>query len=92
MTGLQDSVNPEPHADFFFVGLDVDVARAALDRVGQDQVHQLDDGSFLGRAFQLGEVHFLFLGGEFQVRVFLAGEVLHHLGEFFFALRLAVEL
>ncbi len=89
---LQDSVNPEAHAHFFFVRLDVNVAGAPLDGVGQDQVHQLDDGRFLGRAFQLGEVHLLFFGGEFQVRGFLAGEVLHHLGEFFFALRLAVEL
>ena len=89
---LQDSVNSKPHADFFFVRLDVNIAGASLDRVGQDQVDQLDDGSFLGRAFQLGEVHFLFFGGEFQVRGFLAGEVLHHLGELFFALRLAVEL
>ena len=92
ITGLQDAVNSKPHADFLFVRLDVNVAGAALDRVGQDQVHQLDDGRFLGRAFQLGEVHLLFFGGEFQVRVLLAGEVLHHLGEFFFALRLAVEL
>ena len=49
---LQNAVNAEAHAQSPFVRLDVNVAGAALDRVGQNQVHQLDDGRFLGRLFQ----------------------------------------
>ena len=40
----------------------------------------------------VGEVHLLFFRGQFQVGGFLGGEVLHHLGELFVALDVAVEL
>src|SRR5256884_643255 len=40
--GLELSVNSETHAQFRLVGLNVDVARAALYGVGQNQVDELD--------------------------------------------------
>ena len=45
---LQNSVDPEPHAIFLLVRLDVNVARAAFHRVRQDQVDELDDRRFFG--------------------------------------------
>src|SRR6266566_3574384 len=50
--GLELSVNSETHAQFRLVGLNVDVARAALYGVGQNQVDELDDGSFFGGFFE----------------------------------------
>ncbi len=81
--GLQDAVHAEAHAVFLLVGLDVNVAGGALHRVGEDQVHQLDDGRFLGGPLQ-------FAGGK---RVFIAclqldvgialADVRHHLFQVF---------
>ena len=53
---LQDAVNAEADAEFFFVGLHVNVAGAALHRIGEDQVHELDDGGFVGRFLQFLQV------------------------------------
>src|ERR1700681_2871958 len=47
--------------------------------------------SFLGGAFQVGEVRLLFLSGEFQVSGVLEAEVLHDLVEFFPTLDFAVK-
>ena len=54
---LQNAVHAEAHAIFLFVRLHVNVARAALYRVREDQVHQLDDRSFLGGFLQSRQVH-----------------------------------
>ena len=58
---LQHAVNAEADAEFLFVGLHVNVAGAALDGIGQHHVHQLDDGSFVGRLLQFLQVRFLAL-------------------------------
>ena len=87
---LQNAVNAEPRAKFFFVRLDVNVARTPLHRVGQNQVHQLNDRRFFGRLLQRGQIHFRFVRGNFQGG-FIAGQVLHHLVEFADALYIAVE-
>ena len=69
----------------------MNVARAALHGVCQNQVDELDDRSFFGGAFEGGRVKLFFFGGDFQIgRV--AGEVLHHLAEFFDARCIAVKL
>ncbi len=88
---LQNAVDAEPDAVFLLVRLHVDVAGAALHGVGQDQVAELDDGSFLGRSFERRQIHhFRFFAGEFE-RGVVGGQVLHHLVEFFYALDFAVE-
>ena len=56
---LQNAVNTEADAEFFFVRLHVNVAGSALDRIGEHQVHELDDGSFVGSLLKLLELHFL---------------------------------
>src|SRR6185437_658422 len=65
---LQNPVNPEAHAVFFFVGLNVDVTGAFLHRIAQNDVHQLDDGSLVRGLLQLAEVHLLLLSLKFDVR------------------------
>src|SRR5882724_1998345 len=50
-------VNAEPYAHLKLIRLDMDIAGSTLDRVRQDQVHKLDDGSFFRRFFQSGKVH-----------------------------------
>ena len=45
---VQHAVDAVPDAILFFVRLDVNVARAALDRICQNQVHQFDDRRLLG--------------------------------------------
>ena len=88
---LQNAVNAEAHAQFFFVRLHVNVAGPALHRVGENQVHQLDNRSLFGRLLKRGQIHFLLFGRELH-RSIVAGEVLHHLVEFFYALDVAVKL
>jgi len=84
---LQNAIDAEAHAEFFFVGLHVNVARSALHSVGQHQVHQLDDGSFIGRFLQLFQFQFLLFGLDLDIgRV---AELVHRLHDafelFFFA-------
>ena len=55
MMRLQHAVNTETYAEFFFVRLNVNVAGAPLHGVGQHQIHQLDDGSFVRRFLQIGQ-------------------------------------
>ena len=60
----------------------MDVGRAALDRVGQDQVHQPDDRRLFGGGLQLGEVDLLLVLQELEVLlVLLLREVVHDLLE-----------
>jgi len=89
---LQNAIDAEPHAQLLLVRLDVNVAGAALDRIGQDQVHQLDDRRFLGRPLQRGQVRLLHFGGQLQILRLRAGQVLHHLAELFDALGLPIKL
>ena len=56
---LQDSVNAEADPEFLFVRLHVDVAGPALHGIGEHQVHELDDGSFVGSFLQFLELEFL---------------------------------
>jgi hypothetical protein len=88
---LHNSVNTETDAVFFLVRLDVNVAGAALDRVGEDQIDELDDGSFVGGFFQGRQVHFRFFGGQLHLG-FFAGQVLHDLFQLFSGFYGAVEL
>ena len=74
-----------------FVRLDVNIAGPALDRVGENQVHQLDDRRFFGGLLERGQVHLGFVGGQFQVG-FVAGQVLHYFVEFLGVFVGAVEL
>ena len=53
---VEDAVDAEADAEVVLEGLDVDVARPPLDRVGHQRVDELDERSFLRRALQLGEV------------------------------------
>jgi hypothetical protein len=50
---VEDPVDAVADPEGFLVGLDVDVRRRLLDRVGQDQVHQLDDRGVLGGLAEL---------------------------------------
>src|SRR6266404_6095899 len=80
--GGELSVNAEAHAHFEFVRLNVNIARATLHGIRQDQVDQLDDRSLFRGLFKRGEVHLRFFGGQFQLVVFI-NEVLHQIAEFF---------
>src|SRR5208282_4673925 len=64
---LQHAVNTEAHAELFFVRLDVNVAGPSLDRVGEDQIHQLDDRSLVGGFLELRELHLLLFRLQFDV-------------------------
>ena len=57
----------EAHPKHLLVGLDVDVARAPLDGVGQERVDQADDRRFLGGALELLEVDLLLALDELDV-------------------------
>ncbi len=87
MIALQNAVNAEADAEFLFVRLHVNVAGAALDRVGQHQVHQLDDGSFVGSLLKLAEIHLLLFGLQLDVGVAELSHRLHDLLEVFFLRR-----
>ncbi len=88
---LQNSVNAEADPVFFLVRLDVNIAGPALHGIGQNQVHKFDDGRFVGGLFELRQIHFRFFCCQFQVG-FIAGQVLHHLVDFFAGLNRAVKL
>src|SRR5581483_2715072 len=66
---LQHAVNSEADTEFLFVGLHVDVAGASLDRIRQNNVHQLDNGSFVGGALQVGQLHLLLFRLQFDVGI-----------------------
>ncbi len=58
---VEHSVHPVAHAEGFFIGLYMDVARALGYGVGQDEVHELYDGRVLDRLPQVAQVDvFLF--------------------------------
>ena len=67
--GLEHAINTEPHPKFLLVGLHVDVASPPLYSIGQDQVHQLDDGRLVGSFLQFREVHLLFFALQFDVGI-----------------------
>jgi hypothetical protein len=56
----QDAVDAEAHAHLVAVGLEVDVRRRHLHRLGHDRVHELDDRGVVGR---LEQVHHVAAGG-----------------------------
>ena len=80
---MQYTVNTEAHPKFLLVRFHVNVAGATLDCVGQDQVDQLDDRSFIGRLFQVGQLHLLFLSLQFDIRIPQVGHRLHYSFEVF---------
>ena len=67
MIVVQHAVDAEADAVFLFVGLHVNVAGAPLHRLGQDQVHQLDDRSFVGRLLQSAKAISLLFGLQLDV-------------------------
>ena len=75
------SVNSETHTQFRLVRLNVNVARAALYRIGQNQVDELDDGSFFGGFFERRRIQLGLLRRQLQFLV-LFGQVFHQVGEF----------
>src|SRR6516225_10021332 len=79
--GLELPVNSETHTQFRLVGLNVNVARAALDGIGQNQVDELDDGSFFGSFFERRRIELRLLCCQLQFLV-LFGQVFHQVGEF----------
>ena len=81
---LQHAVNTETDAQFFFVRLDVNVAGAALHRIRQNQVHQLDDRRFFGGFLQVGETEFRFCSACSSRRLRPFPNRLHHLLKLFF--------
>jgi len=50
------AVDPEAHLEVAAVGLEVDVRRAALGGLGDDGVHELDDGGVLGGLVQVDDL------------------------------------
>ena len=75
---VEHAVDAVADAEGLLVGLDVDVRRVLLDRVGQDQVHELDDGRVLAGLRELVDVDVVVLGDQRDVRVV---EVGHHVFE-----------
>ena len=82
---LQHAVNTETHAEFFFVGLDVNVAGSALYRIGEHQIHQLDDRSFVRSFLQLRQLHLLLFRLHFDVALVHLRHRLHYGFEIFFS-------
>jgi len=79
---LQDAVDSEADAHVFLVRFDGMSLAPRFDRVGQNQVHQLDDGGFLGGALQIGEI-FSASSEASSSRPIFGAEVLHHPFELF---------
>jgi hypothetical protein len=71
----QHAVDAVADAELLLVGLDVDVARALLDRVEEDGVDEADDRRALGLLLQLHEVDVVTIDGE--IDLFL-GELREH--------------
>ena len=57
----------------------MDIAGSALYCIGQYEVHEFDDGSFVCRSFEIGELHLGFLGLQFNVGLTQFGHRLHDL-------------
>ena len=53
---VQDAVDPVAHLQVLLERLDVNVARPRLDRLGDDQVDEPDDGGLRGQVFQLFDI------------------------------------
>ena len=81
---LQHPVDAEPHPHLVLVRLHVNIARAPLHRIRQDQVHQLDDGRLFGGSLQRRCVQLLLFGSQLQFLVFVH-QILHQVAEFFVA-------
>ena len=75
---VEHAVDAVADAELLLVGLDVDVRRVALDGVGEDQVHELDDRGVLGFARQLADVDVVFVLDQLEI---FDVEVRHHVGE-----------
>ena len=75
---VQHAVDAEPDAERLLVRLDVDVAGALADGVGQDGVHELHDRGFLGRFLQLAQVDVVVVLDQLDV---LVAELREHLVE-----------
>ena len=58
---VEDAVDAEADAELLLVGLDVDVGGAALQRVDEQHVRELDDGRGVGRLAQVAEVDLVVL-------------------------------
>ena len=43
---MQDTIDAHPHRELLFTGLHVDVGRTQVHRLGEQVVHELDDGRF----------------------------------------------
>ncbi len=57
---VEDAVDAEADSQIVLEGLDVDVARSALDRVGHQRVDELDERRLLGCPLQRGEIEGVF--------------------------------
>ena len=66
---VEQAVDAVAHTHRLLVRLDVDVRRAALHGVHEDEVHQLDDGRLFRRALQIVGVQFFFGAPELNVDV-----------------------
>src|SRR5208337_4487961 len=84
--GLQHTVNAEADAKLLFVRLDMNVASAPLHSVPEDDVDQLDHGSFVGSFLQLRQLHLLFFRLQFDVAIVHLLHRLHYGFEVFFFL------
>ena len=80
---LQNAINAEAYAEFFFVWFNVDIAGPALHGIGQNQVHQFDNGSFIGCLLQVSQVHLCFFRLQFNIGIPGLGHRLHDLFEIF---------
>jgi hypothetical protein len=72
---VQHPVDPVADPELLLVGLDVDVAGRPLHRVGEDQVHELDDGRVLGGLLELLDVDVLARVHQLEVHLV---EIAHH--------------
>ena len=88
--GLQHAVNPVADAIFLFVGFHVNVAGSAVDRLPQDDIHQLHHRRIPRRLFEFSLREFFFGGIELEYFFSLLREFFHDFGERV-ALRLGVE-
>ena len=61
----------------------MDVASSALYRIRQHQVHKFDDGSFVCRSLEIGELHLGFFGLQFNIGLTEFGHGLHDLLKIF---------
>ena len=73
---VEHAVDAEADAEHLLVRLDVDVARALADGVGQERVHQADDRRLLGGALELLEVDLVLVADDLDV---LVAELREHL-------------